>query len=637
MLKRPVQHITETASKKIFEGLVPDGWVIRTLSPDYGIDYLIEVFKDGTSTGIQFYIQLKGISRKTNAQHCSLSIDLKYLEYYESLPIPILFVVVNVTSSYSWGIWANDILKNYKPNKSAKKIPIAFGVEKRVTTDFFKSIEQNLPAALIGAINFSHEFEGTLAGMIARKVRQWIKFLYNDLATENPHLPSSMRLSYHDKNSMTQVSVRINKGNLKKTVGRTIKAKLNDIYFNKPIFSDSDWDNRLEEILLLITISFFSRKIEAALYLLERTIDRKSEFMRVEVLMPIFSMAAANQKTQLVQRIYLKALTSQQYDKCQIINIIYMMLGASNQEILELYRANLGELDRTLTNDRSRAIVCYNLANSIKADKYPTFNSKRNAITYYFKAARLDKSYLERPYWWREVAGLFFVTNHYMMAEKFYLKAKYLGDNDPLVDLLVADCIFFQGKFDEAATIFRSTFKDEDDFNDEWNLKDYVGRFLNSNGLSNKILNRDASSVLTDQAIEVEDHDKALELLVMAIDLNPLNGLAWFYYSIELDREDKRELALMSWITTCIMQDWDREAWFQALLRAIALRDRVMVPIIKTMMSKFTRVFINDFSDFLMSSHPQMDIEMKLKLNAILLETVEQIEELRKNRESKSE
>ena len=55
-MKRPDQHIIETKSQRIFERLVPVEWVAREVKPDYGVDYLVEVFKNGESTGKTFFV-----------------------------------------------------------------------------------------------------------------------------------------------------------------------------------------------------------------------------------------------------------------------------------------------------------------------------------------------------------------------------------------------------------------------------------------------------------------------------------------------------------------------------------------------------------------------------------------------------
>lgn len=46
LMKRPEQHITETKShKRIFENIIPVDWVCRDIKPDYGIDFLVEIFR----------------------------------------------------------------------------------------------------------------------------------------------------------------------------------------------------------------------------------------------------------------------------------------------------------------------------------------------------------------------------------------------------------------------------------------------------------------------------------------------------------------------------------------------------------------------------------------------------------------
>ena len=44
-MKRPRQHTTETESKKSLNSIIPDNWVLRELAPDYGLDYMVEIFK----------------------------------------------------------------------------------------------------------------------------------------------------------------------------------------------------------------------------------------------------------------------------------------------------------------------------------------------------------------------------------------------------------------------------------------------------------------------------------------------------------------------------------------------------------------------------------------------------------------
>ncbi len=47
--RRNRQHELETASRRHFENLLPDSWILNSahIDPEYGLDGTIEVFKDG--------------------------------------------------------------------------------------------------------------------------------------------------------------------------------------------------------------------------------------------------------------------------------------------------------------------------------------------------------------------------------------------------------------------------------------------------------------------------------------------------------------------------------------------------------------------------------------------------------------
>lgn len=59
--KRVPQHISETASFKLFSSKIPDNWIIRDITErDYGIDCYLELVNDNNElSGELALIQLK--------------------------------------------------------------------------------------------------------------------------------------------------------------------------------------------------------------------------------------------------------------------------------------------------------------------------------------------------------------------------------------------------------------------------------------------------------------------------------------------------------------------------------------------------------------------------------------------------
>jgi hypothetical protein len=62
-VKRPEQHVTDSEADGIFRGVFAE-WSVNGSQRDYGWDYVVEVFRNGESTGFLFNGQLKG-SRHT--------------------------------------------------------------------------------------------------------------------------------------------------------------------------------------------------------------------------------------------------------------------------------------------------------------------------------------------------------------------------------------------------------------------------------------------------------------------------------------------------------------------------------------------------------------------------------------------
>lgn len=65
MPRRPRNHALETKSRRLFEAAIPDDWVVTEAGTDYGVDLRVEIFEDGSATGLQFNVQLKATDGDT--------------------------------------------------------------------------------------------------------------------------------------------------------------------------------------------------------------------------------------------------------------------------------------------------------------------------------------------------------------------------------------------------------------------------------------------------------------------------------------------------------------------------------------------------------------------------------------------
>jgi len=82
-LKRPEQHITDAQANAIFLEAFSE-WAVNPSQQDYGWDYVVEVFRNGSSTGLSFNAQLKGslhTNYSSDSTFISQSLDRDAVDY----------------------------------------------------------------------------------------------------------------------------------------------------------------------------------------------------------------------------------------------------------------------------------------------------------------------------------------------------------------------------------------------------------------------------------------------------------------------------------------------------------------------------------------------------------------------------
>lgn len=95
--KRVPQHISETASFKLFSSKIPDNWIIRDITErDYGIDCYLELVNDNNElSGELALIQLK--SRQTipwtkEDYYTLTGVDITTSNYWFKFAVPVFYI-----------------------------------------------------------------------------------------------------------------------------------------------------------------------------------------------------------------------------------------------------------------------------------------------------------------------------------------------------------------------------------------------------------------------------------------------------------------------------------------------------------------------------------------------------------------
>lgn len=99
--ERDIRHISETASIKLFNSVVPDHWLIREVTErDYGVDFYLEIVdEDNRLTGKLISIQMKSRQRVawTKQQtHAVSDIKISTTNYWNEFAIPVFLILADL-------------------------------------------------------------------------------------------------------------------------------------------------------------------------------------------------------------------------------------------------------------------------------------------------------------------------------------------------------------------------------------------------------------------------------------------------------------------------------------------------------------------------------------------------------------
>lgn len=100
-MKRPEQHITDAAGERQLRSVLePLGWTVNKIEHDYGVDFEVEVFHSGKTTGVAFKVQLKSSKAtkySSSGDFISQPLDLDAALYLcRELRSPVLLIHADV-------------------------------------------------------------------------------------------------------------------------------------------------------------------------------------------------------------------------------------------------------------------------------------------------------------------------------------------------------------------------------------------------------------------------------------------------------------------------------------------------------------------------------------------------------------
>lgn len=620
-MKRPEQHITETKSQRIFERIVPVEWVCREIKPDYGVDYLVEIFDDNKSTGNTFFVQLKGSTQEIEDNTFEKQLATDNLKYYNSLALPVLIVCVSVTTKQIWGVWANKLIEQ-KPLKDGQKT-ISLSLDKKYLIDETTFVSIATQIDVVDKIGLFTETDSDLGKTFNEHILRWIDhFFSNSVSVKFNHLPNHLNLKFSSLNDSVQLTIDSN--SYSKSIDiNGLNENLPFLY--RPEFSRTDVNEYNKEALLAIALALAKYDIKGAIELLiqissEIDFSNQNTWTELDPL-GLLKLSIRDNEVLLFNLFIQELINQEHYEKFLFFDLAYFIL--SSDELQKLRIENLNKVIEKTSDKQVQGTCHYNIGNILRP-------SSENSIEHYFKASKLYPDYLNRPYWWREFAGLLFGKGHYRWAEKCYRKSIELVENpdsgkkyfrlekkspreENLVTALVADCLFLQGKFNDAHLQFEEYFKSTKHISQEWILKNMICIELKNGKLDNVSFDRKESINLCEESISKTENKDIIKALTKATELYPTNGIAWFNLGVALDKDQKFDEALFAFLMTGLLQDGDKEAQFNALTISFTQgKLDVMQAILIYISEKYDSTVQNDLSDYIMNKNIPLEAKKGL-------------------------
>ena len=599
LMKRPREHVLETESRKAFEQMIPDEWVCRELHPDYGIDYQIEIFSDNFSTGNMFYVQIKGTDKKPINEIIGLNIEISYFRYYSYLPLPILFVLYSSKTKEFWGIWANKLLSTRKLKKNQKYIKIKFDYSTKINQDFFEHIQSSLTSNYHYNKSLFFKADGSYESKkFCTILNNWLDILFpNTFIYEDYKLPTYTTYRIRIDHQKFVINVEDSEtGNFQSIIN--LKKEDRD-FIDYPIYDDKKIPLQLQEIFFITSMLLLDRVPRESLNIFKNIIlTYNGKYKSPLNIFHITYHFLINSFYLDFNEIIDECINQEKWDDFQIYSLSLVLYQEKKEldldKLRDIYQNNLFKAISKVADKTLKSIFSYNLANSIRSNHKPQY-----VFSWYLKAKRLNSDYLNMDYWWMEVAGTLFHSEHYICAANCYKKACNISNNyEPHILALTADSLFMARKIEESMSWFEKHFSKSNIPTSEWLLKYKACKFLTSNSLPKNKLDKKYSQNLATQAINnqhIKLEDQINEL-VKAIEYDPLCCLAWYNYALIYGNESYYSYAMIGFIM-CALGCNNRNAWVNALFMAfIDYNYFVFLLIADTIYSKFGKSIFYDIS-----------------------------------------
>ena len=394
-MKRPRSHVLETESKRALTKIIPDEWVCRELSDDYGLDFMVEIFDAGESTGRIFYLQLKGTDQIPVNNTVKVRLEIATLEYCRSIPVPILLLVYSTKSTTFWSVWLNNYLTSKRFKAEQKTAQITLREDQRTAQSFFLELPNRKDWAFHNEVCIRSNVKTGLGSLYHKRLMQFVSGHTGDLAiSTSGAAPWQIDMEYTVETCMITIAIRDSLlGNF---AIAPIGVKTGESWLLESGTKLDSIPTGLIEPLFVLSNMILFRSPETVFQFWRVLLGNYSgRFVNLEAVTTGIRYAVKNGLLSDLEGLTRDTLEHGQYELFQWLNMAILLSESRlGLDATRVYQANLRDAIERVGDQQMEATLTYSLANSVG-----NTGQHRTAVALYIRAARLDPYYKSRGYW----------------------------------------------------------------------------------------------------------------------------------------------------------------------------------------------------------------------------------------------
>lgn len=452
MSERPREHVLEEESNRAFVNALPSAWVARPQDPDYGIDYTVEIFEDGSRTGLSFNVQIKATDEADLKKALrSVRFPRQLADYYAAQPSPVLIVRFHAPTEQLYCKWFHAYDPHLRPRSTASlEAAQSIGFRFDESDTWNAATPQELAAGVRGFRRF-------------RQAEQHLPLtlLVEDTAAVDPHqLAAALRASFRPVRDLIAVErrgattedavVEVGEDRARVSLADVTSAT---VHF-EPSHCSTEWLAPNLAVVLALTLTNIGQ-INLAAQLTGACGDHADLLTDPECCLVLAGAFYRSRRVPEALRLLDRLDASGEWPR-ELASYLLMTALLARGPNLTTEERELAEqvIESRVTRRVDRgdapaaAAETYNLAMLYKR----TLQLDR-AQTAFERAGELDPTYLGRGYYHSDIAGALFGREDYAAASEHYLRALELGA-EPHIEALAADALVYAGRYHEAMDLF---------------------------------------------------------------------------------------------------------------------------------------------------------------------------------------